>query len=249
MQTIRLNPWVKCLNPSPSPTLRLFCFPYAGGGSAIFRPWLPQLPDPTAIEICTIQLPGREERFREPPLTCLATLVQTLSQELCPYLDVPFTFFGHSMGALIGFELANYLQAHQNPMPIHLFVSGCPSPRSVRKKGRYTLSDQDLLTELQHLKGTPQQVLENPELMQMLLPTLRADFTLCETYAYSPQEPLTCGISVFGGLQDAEAPLDSLFGWSEHTCISFSQYFLPGEHFFLHSHYASILEVIIQQVS
>lgn len=243
-----LNAWVKCLNPSPSSALRLFCFPYAGGSSAIFRPWLNQLPASAQIEICSVQLPGREARWREPPITNLATLVQALSQALRPHLDLPFAFFGHSLGALVSFELARQLQAQRAPLPIHLFVSGCRAPQLLRSKGLHTLPDQALLAELQALKGTPQQVLENPELMQLLLPTLRADFSIFETYTYREQPTLACDISAFGGLKDSEAPAAALPDWRQHTNLSFSQHFLPGDHFFLHTHYALMLKIMIDQL-
>lgn len=241
------NAWVKCLNPLPSPTLRLFCLPYAGGGSAIFRPWLHQLP--SSIEICPIQLPGREERLRERPLTQLAPLVQTLAQELYPYLDVPFAFFGHSMGALISFELTRQLRSQQAPLPVHLLISGRSAPHISDGKRLHMLSDQALLQELRTLKGTPQSVLDSSELMQLLLPTLRADFSICETYTYIDRPPLNCAISVFGGESDPEAPLKSLQDWSLHTCSPLSLHLLPGDHFFLHTSRPLLLEKIAHELS
>ncbi|MBD1915174.1 MULTISPECIES: thioesterase [Cyanophyceae] len=248
MPATHLNAWFKCLNPSSREALRLFCFPYAGGNSAIFRPWLNQLPASAQIELCPLHLPGREARLRELLVTDLAALVQTLSQALQPHLDQPFAFFGHSLGALISFELARQLQAQGAPLPLHLFVSGCRAPQLLRNKGLHTLPDQALLAELQALKGTPQQVLNNPELMQWLLPTLRADFSIFETYIYHEQRPLACDISVFGGLNDLEAPAASLPAWRQHTSLSFSQHVLPGDHFFLHTHYDLMLKIIADRL-
>ncbi|MBD2153038.1 thioesterase [Leptolyngbya sp. FACHB-16] len=241
-----LNPWVKCLNPTSTPALRLFCLPYAGGGSAIFRSWLHQLP--SSIEICPIQLPGREERVREPAFEAIAPLVQTVSRHIRPYLDVPYAFFGHSMGALISFELAQKLRFHQAPPPLHLFVSGCRAPHIPNPRQLHTLADSLLLHELKCLKGTPQQILDNPELMQLLMPTLRADFAICETYTYIEQPPLDCPISVFGGTEDSEAPADDLKAWHRYTRLPLSLFWLPGNHFFLNTRRTLLLEIIAVQL-
>lgn len=145
--------------------LRLFCFPFAGGGASVFRSWRSELP--TNVELACIQLPGRENRRGEPLLHHLADVIQHLKLAIIPHLTVPFIFFGHSMGALIAFELVRSLRQTQHPLPQHLFVSACHAPQLPRHKPpRHTLSDAELFTELRRLEGTPAAILDNDELME-----------------------------------------------------------------------------------
>ncbi|NDJ19433.1 thioesterase II family protein [Myxacorys almedinensis] len=242
------NPWIKVFNPHPNPSFRLFCFPYAGGSAAVFRQWADSLLP--SIEVCAIQFPGRSDRLNEPPFTDIAPLVQTLSQVLDPYLNIPFAFFGHSLGALISFELARYLRAQSAHSPVHLFVSSRRAPQIPdRNPGLYALPEHNFLAELRNLNGTPKPVLENAELMRLLSPTIRADFQLCGTYSYVNQPPLSCPISVFGGTEDTEEPPDLLDRWRLHTSSSFSIWMLPGDHFFLHTQQQPLLEKINNIIS
>src|SRR5262245_34574163 len=195
------NRWIYCPTPNPGAALRLFCFPYAGGNSLIYRSWTEQLP--LAVEVCAVMLPGREARLRERPYTCLPPLIEALAEALLPRLNKPFAFFGHSMGALISFELIRELRRNCGLAPAHLFVSGRRAPQIENNDPpTYNLPEGDFIQEIRHFNGTPQEVLEHPELMQLLLPVLRADFAVCETYTYTEEPPLECPISVFGGLQD-----------------------------------------------
>lgn len=225
--------------------MRLFCFPFAGGGASTFRGWPDGLP--AGVEVCAVQPPGRENRFRERPFSHLSALVLALSAALDPFLDIPFAFFGHSLGALTSFEMARQLRAQKQPSPLHLFVSGCRAPQ-VPYSGTpiHALPESEILTELQRLKGTPTEVLRHPELMEILLPLLRADFTLVETYVYTPADPLECAISAFGGLQDDEVSRNQLSAWQDQTLGSFRLQMFAGDHFFLHGPgpRASMLQII-----
>lgn len=239
--TQTVNSWVICPSPNPQAKLRLFCFPYAGGGALSFRSWADSLP-PT-IEVCAIELPGRGIRLKEPPFTRLEPLIQAIAQTLLPYLDKPFAFFGHSMGGLVSFELARLLRRKHSLSPVHLFVSGRRAPHLPDPNPPiHALSEPELLEELRSLKGTPEAVLENAELMQLLLPTLRADFAALETYVYSSEPPLDCPITAFGGLQDSEVSCDDLEAWREQTKAGFLLQMLPGDHFFLHSARSLLLQ-------
>jgi medium-chain acyl-[acyl-carrier-protein] hydrolase len=214
--------------------MRLFCFPYAGGGASIYRNWQESFPTP--IEVCPVQLPGREGRLREPLFTDITTLVEATAQALHPYFDKPFAFFGHSMGALISNELAHLLRKEEAVAPTHLFVSGHRAPRfKSREAITYNLPDDDFIEELHRLNGTPRQVLEHSDLMSIILPLLRADFEVCGTYSYSHKQPLECPITAFGGMSDNELPREKIAAWRDYTSGPFSMRMLPGDHFFIHT--------------
>ena len=218
---------------SIKPKMRLFCFPYAGGGASIYQKWTSFMP--AEIELCAVQLPGRENRLREKPCDQVKQLVEMLGQELHPYIDLPFAFFGHSMGAIIGFELLRYLRRNGESTPNHFFVSGCRAPHLPAETAPiHNLPDSALLGELRRLKGTPEEILSNTELMGMLLPLLRADFALFENYKYEREDVLTCPITAFAGQGDSRAYPQVMADWRKHTCEAFTLYTLPGDHFFLH---------------
>jgi medium-chain acyl-[acyl-carrier-protein] hydrolase len=242
------DPWLTCPKPNPRARLRLFCFPYAGGSSLIFRLWSAELP--LDIEMQAVQLPGRERRLGEPLFTRLASLVHTLGYVLLPYLDRPFAFFGHSMGALISFELAHEFHRRHGSGPVHLFASGRSAPQSADcVPPIHHLPESEFIAALRRFNGTPDEVLHNAELMQLLLPTLRADFAICETYSYVAREPLDCPISVFGGLQDDGVSRDDLDAWRAQTRSSFLLRMLPGDHFFLHGNRALLLQAITHDLT
>lgn len=235
--------WVTSFQPNPRARLRLFCFPYAGGGSHIFRQWPAGLP--ADVELCAVQLPGRGRRVRETPFKSMQPLVETLAEVLPPFFDRPFAFFGHSMGASIGFELARRLRRAGAEGPAHLLVSGRQPPQApYTDRGTYLLSDAELIEELRQLNGTPAEVLEHAEMMQLLLPLMRADLELIQTYISEPEPPLSCPISAFGGLRDEEADRDALQQWAEQTTAEFSLQMFPGDHFFLHTCLPQLLQAI-----
>ena len=235
--------WIANLKANPNATLKLFCFPYAGGAAVGFRAWQAGLP--SFVEVNPVELPGRGRRLAEPGRRNLIELVREMSEELRPLFDRPFAFFGHSMGAMLGFELARRLRAVNGPQPVHLFVSGRRAPQlSEQRRPTYNLPDAELIDELRRLNGTPAEVLENMELMQFMLPLLRADFEMVQTYKYEPEAPLQCPITAFGGLEDGEENRELIDAWREQTARSFMLRMLPGDHFFLHSSQAMLLNVL-----
>ena len=244
--TQSLNAWVTCPTPRPHAKLRLFCFHYAGGGALSFRNWSAELP--ATIEVCPIQLPGREKRLREPAFTRLEPLIQALTSSILPFLDQPFACFGHSMGGLIAFELARHIRRHYGLHPSHLFISGCRAPQIPRiELPIHALPDAEFLEELRRLNGTPEAVIADTELMKLLLPTLRADFALNETYIYQNEPPLDCPITVFGGLQDPDINRDQLAAWRSQTRAAFSLHMLPGDHFFLHQERSLLVKLLFAE--
>ncbi len=245
--TSTFDTWVSWRSPNPQASLRLFCFPYAGGAALTFRTWHNSLP--IAIEICPVELPGRGNRITSVPFTRLQLLVQAIAIAILPYLDKTFAFFGHSMGGLVSFELARLLRKNYGKSPVHLFVSGYRAPQvDDPDPPIHALPEPEFLEELRRLNGTPEVVLENTELMQMLLPALRADFAVIETYAYTPEPPLDCPITAFGGLQDQEVSCDDLKAWIEQTNAAFSLHTLPGDHFFLQSAQPLLLQSLSQEL-
>jgi medium-chain acyl-[acyl-carrier-protein] hydrolase len=246
-RTLSPSPWVTFPKANPGARLRLFCFPYAGGGASIFRTWSDRLP--SEIEVCPVQLPGRQSRMREPPFTQLSLLVERLSTALRPYLNVPFAFFGHSMGALISFELARQLRRQYQLCPLHLLVSSFRAPHIPdRFPPIHTLPEPAFIQALRRLNGIPLEILQNTEMMQLILPTLRADSALCEAYTYSPEYPLDCAISAFGGFQDYRVSYDELADWRGQTRSFFWLRMFPGGHFFLNSSRTLLLEAISQDL-
>ncbi len=241
------TPWLVCPKPNPAARLRLLCFHYAGGGSSIFCRWSDYLP-PT-VEVRAVQLPGRENRINERPFMRLLPLVQACSQAILPYLDKPVALFGHSMGALVSFELSRELRKNFGLLPCELFVSGCLAPQTPARYPRiHNLPEHEFLGELRRYHGTPARVLEHAELMQMFGPILRADFAVCETYVYRSEPPLQCPISAFGGLQDELANRSDLEGWLDQTSASFSLQMFPGDHFFLHTVQLLLLRAVSQHL-
>jgi medium-chain acyl-[acyl-carrier-protein] hydrolase len=227
--------------------MRLFCFPYAGGGASIYRGWEHYLP--AGVEVWAAQLPGRGGRYKEPPLATMESLVTAAAAALKPFLDLPIALFGHSMGALASFELAHLLAAEFSVNVSHLFVSGARGPHLPRNLPRlYDLPEDEFLTELKALNGTPPEVLENPELMRMISTTLRADFAIADKYTASSGPPLRCPISVFGGLEDNLALREDLETWRIHTTNSFDLWQLPGDHFFIHTSDSLILQILSREL-
>lgn len=236
--------WVSCSKPNPQALLRLFCFPYAGAGSSTFRSWYGLLP--AEIELYLIDIPGRDKRFKESPYYDLLPLAESLSEGLRPYLDRPFAFYGHSMGALLSFEVVRQLGNRHSLHPMHLFVSSYQAPHLPdRQLHLRHLSNTELLAETTRLYGAlPEIVLQDPELLQVFLPIMRADLIMLETYKYEPSELLNCPISVFGGTDDRSVYEDELSAWREQTTSSFRLRMFEGDHFFIQAKRADLIRAI-----
>jgi medium-chain acyl-[acyl-carrier-protein] hydrolase len=233
--------------PNPQSRMRLFCFPYAGGTAAVFRNWAQYLP--SEIEVCAVQYAGRGSRLAEPLGEDVVQVMNAIYQDLQPFLKKPFAFFGHSMGALVSYEFARRLQREQQPGPFQLFVSGCCAPHvRLFDEITYNLPEPEFLAELRRLQGTPAEVLDNAELMQLMMPIIRADFKASQTYQHVPGPPLECGIRAYGGLKDEMVPREKVEAWSEHTSGSFRAQMLPGDHFFLNTSQSLLTRLIAQEL-
>lgn len=247
--TAKKSVWISCTNTRRSAALRLFCFPFAGGSVAAYQPW-GDLAAMHGIEICSIQLPGREERHSERPFRDIDTVTTALLPELIPWLDVPFAFFGHSMGSLVAYELARRLRAENHETPDHVFVSAHRAPHCPRSRpALHAMPDRQFCDALRMMGGTPSAVLEEPELRRLFFPTLRADLAITDNYRLAGADPLDCPITAFAGVRDPLVDMDEVMAWSASTSGGFDVEVLPAGHFFLREHARAIVARIASQLS
>jgi medium-chain acyl-[acyl-carrier-protein] hydrolase len=241
------TPWLAGYRRNPAAKLRLFCLPYAGGSAFVYNSWFKSLPP--QVEVCPVQLPGRGGRILEKPFTQMEPLVGAVAHALRPLFDKPFAFFGHSMGAAIGFEVTRLLRREGAPLPVHLFVSGRSAPQ-LRKPQRhaYRLPEAEFIEELRRLKGTPAEVLEHPELMQVVMPLVRADFEVIQTYTAADEPPLDVPLTAFGGLMDEDVSREDLEAWGAQTTHAFTSRMLPGDHFYLTTNQHLLLPLLSQEL-
>ena len=234
--------WVEHLSRDSRRAVRLFCFPFAGGSAHTFRHWQKILPE--EIDLCLVHLPGRRHLIRERPFARLNSLVDAIAQAIVPEVFRPFAFYGHSMGALIAYELARTLRARYGCEPTQLFLSGhraAQLPHFGRRT--YDLPDSEFLKKIEYLNGTPRELLDDPKTRKLFLPLLRADFELAETYNYKPGAPLSCPMVVYGGVDDPHVVEPELAVWRQQTTGEFLLRMLPGDHFFIRSNEQAFMKV------
>jgi medium-chain acyl-[acyl-carrier-protein] hydrolase len=238
------NSWVIRQAARRPARLKLFCFPYAGAGASVFRNWAADLgPD---IEVCGIQLPGRENRLRETPFRSIDALAPALVEGIAEEIDWPYAFYGHSLGAKIAFETAREVRRRGFAEPVHLFAGASPAPQIPwPHPPTADLAENDFIDEIQRrYGGVPRQVIEDAELRALLIPTLRADFGLVETSKYTMETPLECAITVFGGRGDNTVDRAELEAWRFQTLRGFRLHMFDGDHFFLQSERRALLDSI-----
>lgn len=234
--------WFSQFEPGKQAPFRLFTLPFAGGGASIYRQWGKQLP---AVEVLAVRLPGREARMSEPALTRIEDVVAQVAAAMLPYLDRPFAIFGHSLGGLVAYELSHYLREQGLPLPSCLMVSAFRAPnRPKLRRDIHQLPSSEFLRELQDYGGLPEPVLNSPELLNLILPTLRADFTVLETWRYRERNPLNCPLSAFCATDDYVVTPAEMQEWRQQTNRGFDLHELPGSHFFSPSHESSLLALI-----
>ena len=236
------TPWLYRPAVRADARARLFCFTHAGVSAVVYRPWAEALP--RELEVCAIQLPGRGTRMREAPVASIAALVDAVLPAIRPALDLPFAFFGHSMGALLSREVAGALAASGGPVPGQLIVSGrrppaMPDPYPPLRG----LSDAEFVAEInRRYGGIPPELLRHADVMELLLPALRADIHALETFVPRSSARLACPITVYGGSDDRYAPREHLEAWHAETDASCRVRVFPGDHFFVESQRVAVLE-------
>jgi medium-chain acyl-[acyl-carrier-protein] hydrolase len=226
------RPWFSEFSFDAEPdAVSLFAFPYAGGGTAVFRSFTPYLGK--NVRLRPIHIPGREMRIKHPPFSSLSALSKFLVGKLKEYFVPPFAFYGHSMGAGIAFEVTQELRRQGHPLPCHLFCSARRAPQIAdRFPPLHVLDREDFLTALSRYEGTPSALFENRELQEIFLPILRSDFALGETYLYTKEEPLPLSITTFAGRNDAVVPPEDVAAWGDLTSEGGGHHIYEEGHFF-----------------
>jgi surfactin synthase thioesterase subunit len=218
--------------PRPSALAMLFCLPYAGAGTVVFHGWAAALgPD---VDVQPVVLPGRQTRIAEPPGIDVAALAGALAARA----DRPYAIYGHSLGGRLGFEAVRELRRRGGPLPLRLYVGGCRPPDLAGQPDPYAgisrLGEEELVARLARLGGMPEELLAEPELLDLVLPAVRADLAWLDGYRYRPEPPLPVPIVAFAGDADPVVMPDDMRGWARHTSAGFSLRTEPGDHFFLH---------------
>lgn len=235
--------WVRVARPRRRCRLRLVCLPYAGAGAWLFRDWADELPDD--VEVCGVELPGRGARLREAPLRRLRSMVEGVLPRLEPLMDVPLVLFGHSLGGLLAFELARALEERRVGQPLQLLVSATCAPQLHRvRRPIHGLARDAFVAELRRMNGTPSEVLADEQLLERVLPYVRADLEAFETYRFEPGARLSCPIVAFGGTHDRSVRINALEAWDEVTRSRATVHLLPGDHFFLIRPYSGFAETL-----
>lgn len=226
--------WYRPVKSGTAPVqCQLFCFPYGGGNTTFYQTWAKQLPPGIQIVVC--QLPGRTTRFKESAFTAYDPLLKELVAELLKVIKGPYAFFGHSMGALLSFEMARSLRRQSAPLPRCFFPSGHKAPQLSRTREKIAhLPEAQFIEKLIEYNGISETILENKDLMELLLPTIRADFTMLESHQYREEAPLDLPIYASGGTRDSKVSLEDLKAWGIQTTGEFEYQMYEGDHFFIH---------------
>ncbi|MDH3692749.1 MAG: alpha/beta fold hydrolase [Gammaproteobacteria bacterium] len=240
--------WLSQVPLDPGIRVNLVCLPHAGGGAAMFHKWKRLLPD--QIAAVPIQLPGRENRLSDTPVEFLEQSVRAIAEEIVQSPMPRIAIFGHSMGALIGYELCQLLSREYEQPPILLIATGCRAPHlPVCRPEVHLMPDDELISTLNsRYGGFSTNALEQAELLKCMLPAIRADMTLVETYQYQDQDPLSVPILALGGTSDHAVSLVDLAAWRQHTNSDLTQRQFPGGHFFIESAREAVLKTVVRRL-
>ncbi|WP_221359027.1 thioesterase II family protein [Streptomyces beigongshangae] len=233
--------WIRSYHPAPAAPTRLVCFPHAGGSATFYHPVSRALSP--EIDVVAVQYPGRQDRRTEPLVDTIEELADLVAEELKPWADRPLTFFGHSMGASLAYEVALRLEAGGTPL-LGLFASGRRAPSRWRDEQVHQAGDEEFLAELRNLSGTDPAVLGDEELLRMILPAVRGDYRAAEIYRPEPGRRVSCPVVVMFGKDDPKVTEDEARSWAEHTTEDTTVRSFDGGHFYLNSHVPQVLQEI-----
>ncbi|MGW7569269.1 thioesterase II family protein [Streptomyces tendae] len=240
------SPWIRQFAPSPEASSRLVCFPHAGGSASYFSPLTRMLP--SAVEMLSVQYPGRQDRRHEPCCDSVSELAEHAARALRPWADRPLVLFGHSLGATVAFEVARRLE-REGIGPLGLVASGRRAPSRHREEFHHLSDDEQLLAQLRNLSGTESRVLGDEEIMRMVLPALRADYKAVETYRASPGAEVGCPVVALTGDDDPLTGVEEVYAWNEHTRGPCTVHRFAGGHFFLTPHAAEVTSLIAEYIA
>ncbi|MFI5611141.1 thioesterase II family protein [Amycolatopsis sp. NPDC051903] len=237
--------WFRRFHAADEAGARLVCLPHAGGSASFYFPVSRALaPD---IEVLAVQYPGRQDRRHEPFLTSIDALAERIAALLGDKTDRPLALFGHSMGAMIAYEVARRLEDRGSPVSA-LFVSGRRAPSRRRAESVHTRTDEGVIAELRRLSGTELDLLGDEDVVRMILPVVRNDYRAVETYRYEPGPPLTTPVVAFTGTDDPVASVDEVRSWADYTSAGFELVTLSGGHFFLTRHQDVVLRYLADRL-
>lgn len=245
----RSTPWFVRRVPREQPKLRLFLFPYAGGGSVIFRGWENDFP--AEIDVCAVEPPGRFGRFQDRGISDVHEFAAAFERAVDPFLDVPIAFFGYSLGALMAFQCARQLRSRRQLEPTHLMVAAHRAPHMPKRLQPISgKPDAAFIQEIERRYGPFDAVIKaEREMFEAVLGIMRTDFKMLEGYDYAPEAPFACPILALGGVEDGNVLATELDGWREHTSADFRFESLPGGHFFLRESGAALRQLIRNQLA
>ncbi|OZM70205.1 thioesterase [Amycolatopsis antarctica] len=238
--------WIRRFHPSPDPAVRLVCFPHAGGSASFFFPVSKALSG--SMEVLAVQYPGRQDRRTAPCIDNIEALAEEIYTVMRPWTDSPLAFFGHSMGAVLAFEVARRLEDRDGVELVGLFASGRRAPSRHRDEYVHTRDDNGIIAELRQLSGTDAALLGDEELLRMILPAIRSDYKAIETYRCDATATIRSPINVMVGDDDAKTTLDEARDWARHTTGEFDIRVFPGGHFYLSNHQAEVIDAISDYV-
>ncbi|UFQ13730.1 MULTISPECIES: thioesterase II family protein [Streptomyces] len=240
--------WLKRFEPVPAPRVRLVCLPHAGGTAGAYHAWTGDLP--ADVELVAVQYPGRQERFGEPCVTEMGTLADHITRALLPLADRPLALFGHSMGASVAYEVALRLIFRHQMRPVALFVSGQASPlRRSEGQDLHLRDDEGLLAGLRALGGVEEEVFADPDLRQLVIPSLRSDMRLIRNYRRTQAHRVDIPVTAYVGDADPEVSLGDIQAWRDLTAAEFTARSLPGGHFYLQDRQAELVADIAARLT
>ncbi|WP_305783687.1 thioesterase II family protein [Symbioplanes lichenis] len=239
--------WVRTFHPAPGATVRLVCLPHAGGSASFFFPLARAFG--ADVEVMAVQYPGRQDRRHEPAIDSVGAYADEIFAVLRHLDDRPLALFGHSMGAVLGYEVALRLARAGLPAPARLFVSGRRAPSRHRDESVHRSPDAQIVAELRRLGGPHQGMLADPEVLALVLPAIRSDYRAIEQYRHDPAERLDCPVTVLVGDDDPRVTVDEARAWAQHTTGPAELKVFPGGHFYLVERAAAVIDLLARRLS